>query len=269
MRAVRRSHWGLASHASTSMRVKLTLASQRPGGQLPLNYQFALASLIYATLGEADRVFAERLHDEGFGVEQRKFKLFTFSRLQAQRSRVVKDRLLLEDPHISVQISSPVADFIEHFVTGLFRCETFQLAGVVFKLESAETLPPPAFTTRMSFRALSAITETTKEEGQKHARYLGLNDDWSRIININLRRKFQALHGRAPADSNLQWSWDRDYLAEAERRGRRLSQLTDIHGIKVRGWLAPFTVEGSTELIELGYETGFGSRNSMGFGMAG
>jgi CRISPR-associated endoribonuclease Cas6 len=36
----------------------------------------------------------------------------------------------------------------------------------------------------------------------------------------------------------------------------------------VRGWLAPFTVEGSKALIELGYETGFGSRNSMGFGMA-
>lgn len=44
--------------------------------------------------------------------------------------------------------------------------------------------------------------------------------------------------------------------------------LTDIRGIKVRGWLAPFTVEGSPELIELGYEAGFGSRNSMGFGMA-
>jgi CRISPR-associated endoribonuclease Cas6 len=28
------------------------------------------------------------------------------------------------------------------------------------------------------------------------------------------------------------------------------------------------TVEGSTELIEIGYEAGFGARNSMGFGMA-
>jgi CRISPR-associated endoribonuclease Cas6 len=44
--------------------------------------------------------------------------------------------------------------------------------------------------------------------------------------------------------------------------------LADIHGTKIRGWLAPFTVEGSNELIRLGYETGFGARNSMGFGMA-
>jgi CRISPR-associated endoribonuclease Cas6 len=47
-----------------------------------------------------------------------------------------------------------------------------------------------------------------------------------------------------------------------------LSVLREIRGINIRGWLAPFTVEGSKELIELGYEAGFGSRNSMGFGMA-
>jgi CRISPR-associated endoribonuclease Cas6 len=38
-------------------------------------------------------------------------------------------------------------------------------------------------------------------------------------------------------------------------------------GIKVRGWLAPFAVEASKELIEIGYETGFGRSNAMGFGM--
>jgi CRISPR-associated endoribonuclease Cas6 len=36
----------------------------------------------------------------------------------------------------------------------------------------------------------------------------------------------------------------------------------------VRGWLVPFRVEGSKELIELGYEAGFGKNNAMGFGMA-
>jgi CRISPR-associated endoribonuclease Cas6 len=66
----------------------------------------------------------------------------------------------------------------------------------------------------------------------------------------------------------LLWAWDRAYLDEAARRGRRASVLTDIRGIKVRGWLAPFTIEGSPELIEIGYEAGFGARNSMGFGMA-
>jgi CRISPR-associated endoribonuclease Cas6 len=118
----------------------------------------------------------------------------------------------------------------------------------------------------MRFRALSPVTESVGE-GQKHPRFLSPEDDWSEVVRRNLLRKYRALYGDEPADARLRFTWDAAYLADAARRGRRTSVLTDIHGIKVRGWLAPFEVEGSARLIETGYEAGFGSRNSMGFGM--
>lgn len=250
------------------MRVKLTLTALERATPLPLNYQHAVASLIYATLGHASSEFAARLHDEGFSADGRAFKLFTFSRLNTRRARVAGSQLILEDPTVSLQISSPVADFVEHFVNGLFQCETFHIAGAHFHLQQAETLPPPVFTDRMSLRALSPVTESTGEGQQKHPRFLSPEDDWSEVIRRNLLRKHQALHGHEPADTRLRFTWDTAYLADALRRGRRPSVLTDIRGIKVRGWLAPFTAEGSAELIEVGYEAGYGSRNSMGFGMA-
>jgi CRISPR-associated endoribonuclease Cas6 len=249
------------------MRVKLTLSAQNRATTLPLNYQHAVASLVYATLDQASAEFAARLHGEGFNADGRTFKLFTFSRINTRRARVVGDQLLLEDPTVSLQVSSPVSDFVEHFVSGLFQSETFQIAGAHFRLQQAETLPAPDFTGRMSFRALSPVTESIGE-GHKHPRFLSPEDDWSEIVRHNLLRKYQALHGHEPDDTRLRFNWDTAYLADAARRGRRPSVLTDIHGIKVRGWLAPFTVEGSAELIEIGYEAGFGSRNSMGFGMA-
>lgn len=250
------------------MRVKLTLSALKRATLLPLNYNHAIASLIYRTLSNSSTDFAASLHDEGFGAAGRKFKLFTFSRLFAHRSFVKAGQLLLSDPTVSLQISSPVAEFIEHFVTGLFQSESFEIAGARFSLTQAETLAPPDFAARMNFRALSPITESLRDE-RGGTRFLSLEDDWSEIISRNLLRKYQALHGHAPADARLLWTWNQDYIAEAARRSRRLSVLTDIRGIKVRGWLAPFTIEGSTELIELGYEAGYGSRNSMGFGMAG
>lgn len=249
------------------MRVKLTLQASKQATLLPLNYNHAVASLIYDTVGHASTDFATRLHDEGFSADGRRFKLFTFSRLIARRSRVKEDRLLLEDPLITLQISSPVADFIEHFVAGLFQTESFNIAGARFTLQQAETLPTPAFTERMSFRALSPVTESVRDE-RGGVRFLSPADDWSEIMQRNLLRKHQALHGHAPTDDRLRWTWDQAYLDEAARRGRRASALVDIRGIKIRGWLAPFTVEGSPELIEIGYEAGFGARNSMGFGMA-
>jgi CRISPR-associated endoribonuclease Cas6 len=120
----------------------------------------------------------------------------------------------------------------------------------------------------MNFRALSPITESIRDE-QNRVRYLGLEDDWSEIIQHNLIRKYIALYGREPGDSRLRWKWDEVYITEQAKRNRRPSVLIEVsEGIKVRGWLVPFMVEGSKELMEVGYEAGFGKSNAMGFGMA-
>jgi CRISPR-associated endoribonuclease Cas6 len=250
------------------MRVKLTFMASKRNAMLPLSYNHAVAGLIYRTIDKASEEFAARLHDEGYEADRRRFKLFTFSRLFARRSRVIGDRLMLESPEVTLQVSSAVGDFIGHFVSGLFQSEGLDIAGSEFTLAEAETIAPPEFSERMSFRALSPITESVRDE-QNRVRYLNLEDDWSEVIRRNLVRKYQALYGREPSDGRLHWEWDEAYIAEAAKRNRRPSVLIEVsEGIKVRGWLVPFTIEGSKELLELGYEAGYGKSNAMGFGMA-
>lgn len=237
------------------------------GTRLPLDYQYAVASLLYATLGSASAEFASKLHDTGYQADGRSFKLFTFSRIRTTNARVVEESLLLDSPEIELQISSPVAEFIKHLVSGLSKHDTFRIAIGSFRLAHAELVLAPQFKERMAFRALSPLTETVRA-GQQHPSFLSLTDDWSEIMQRNLLRKHEVLFGCQPDDTKLVFTWDKDYIASAEKRGKRLSVLRDIRGTKIRGWLAPFTVEGSRALIELGYEAGFGARNSMGFGMA-
>lgn len=248
------------------MRVLLTLHSNRTRASLPLNYNHAVSALIYNTLAESSEDYATRLHDVGFVSDKRTFKLFTFSRLNFKRSRISRDRIILEDPQVSLHISSPVEDFIKHLVEGLFKRELFHINGAEFSLQQAETLPQPVFNETNKFRALSPITEAVREANNE-VRFLSVEEDWSEIIKRNLTRKYQALTGGTPENANLKWTWDKDYLDYMKQRGRRASALIDINNIKIRGWLAPFTIEGSRDLIELGYECGFGARNSMGFGM--
>ena len=249
------------------MRIKLILTATQPNSFLPINSNHAIASLIYHTIGSSSHEFAKFLHEEGFAGDNRNFKMFTFSRPRPEHAQLVRDQYRLIKPTVELQISSPITEFVEHFVTGLFQAETFQLTGTQFTLQSAETLPMPEITQQMQFRCLSPITESVRDE-QGRIRYLDINEDWSEIIGRNLLRKYQILHGQAPEDQRFKFEWDQAYLSDIAARGKRASALLDIRGVKIRGWLAPFTVEGSKELIELGYETGFGSRNSMGFGMA-
>lgn len=248
------------------MRVQLTLNAIAPNAHLPLNTNYALAALIYRVLGSASEAFATRLHNEGYSDEGRKFKLFTYSRLDFRRSHRSGETIVLDDPGVRLLVSSPVSEFIEYFVSGLFASETFQIARTQFVLTAAETIAPPDFATINRFQALSPITESVRDE-QGRVRFLHTDEDWSAVMQRNLLRKYRALYGTDPTDNTLRWEWDQAYLQRIATQGRRASALIDINSIKIRGWLAPFRVEGSQELIELGYEAGFGSRNSMGFGM--
>ncbi|MGZ5483881.1 MAG: CRISPR-associated endoribonuclease Cas6 [Pyrinomonadaceae bacterium] len=239
----------------------------RPGTALPLNYHHAVAQAIYRKLGSASIEFATNLHDVGYRTNGHVFKLFTFSRLQTTKAHRQDDKLLLEHPEIFLQVSSPVAAFIEHLIGGISMGRIWNIAGSKFQFIRAELVPPPIFHETMRFHALSPITEWIRGE-REHPTFLSLTDEWSEIMRANLVRKYKALYDCEPENQKLIWSWDDDYIDRAEQRGKRLSVLREIHGINIRGWLAPFTIEGSKELIELGYEAGFGARNSMGFGMA-
>ena len=86
----------------------------------------------------------------------------------------------------------------------------------------------------------------------------------SELIRQNLIRKHEAIHGRAPHDDVLTFTFDKDYI---DRRQGRVTRLIDYKGIKIRGVLCPFRISGSVALIQTGYECGFGDKNSAGFGM--
>ena len=60
--------------------------------------------------------------------------------------------------------------------------------------------------------------------------------------------------------------FDENYI---KKRQGRVTRLIDYKGIKVPGVLCPLRVSGSRELMQIGYECGFGDKNSAGFGMVG
>jgi CRISPR-associated endoribonuclease Cas6 len=171
------------------MRVLLTLLADCGRASLPLNYNHAVASLIYDILSRASVDFASHLHDTGFESGGRRFKLFTFSRLFPARSHVRNGRLILDDPRVDLLVRSPVSEFVETFVAGLFQSETFQIDRTNFRLSQAETIQPPDFCECMGFRAVSPITETVREPGEKQPRFLSTSDNdqlWSEIVGRNL-----------------------------------------------------------------------------------
>lgn len=252
------------------MRIKLKLTHVDENGfNVPINYNHYLTSLIYKTIGDSSDDYASFLHDEGYSNREvdKKFKLFTFSQLRFSNMEVEDEMIKSESPGVNWYISSPVTQFIEHLATGLLDSGKVRIGQETFYVEQISSLEPPNFSEEMDFLCMSPIVSSTmvRKSGDLKTYYYRYDDgELSSALRSNLENKYKLIHGEKSTEKSFKIKFDEDYI---ERRKGKVSKLVDFKGIKIKGIFAPFTVKGDPELIKLGYQSGFGEKGSMGFGM--
>lgn len=222
--------------------------------------------MVYTILERSDSTFSSFLHNRGYEFEGRHFKLFTFSQILFEKKRVEKDRIINLGERVEWLISSPKDEFVQHFVDGLFERPKAMLAENTIVPERVETVARPEFTGCDRFTCLSPITISTKVERNDslHLRYLSIDEvAFAEKIKDNLTRKYRLLYGKPPDDGDFTMEFGRDYI----KANKKVSRLIKFKGIDIRGYMLPFVLKGVPELIKIGYECGFGDKNSLGFGM--
>jgi CRISPR-associated endoribonuclease Cas6 len=283
------------------MRIKLTLFPANGKVILPVSYNYFLTSLIYKIIHNSSEDYSRFLHDEGYrlGESKKGFKLFTYSRLTSKKFKIGGGKIIFLNNHVEWQISSPLDNFIQHLVTGVFaegqeleighinnrssRSNSLNgLSGLNrFLIERIETLPRPEFKENMRFICLSPITVSkvscpTLEKGGeggfirssdslRPCHYLRpWEEGFSEAIRNNLIKKFKLVYGKDINDPDFKIKIDTDYM---NRKSGKITKNINFKGTNIIGFMSPFEVAGSPELIEIGYEAGFGEKGSMGFGM--
>jgi len=248
---------------------------------LPLDHH-PFQALIYHSLAESAPDYADALHQQGYGGDYstKRFRLFVFSRCYLpdqqvrERARVRDGHLVFPPGPVEWQVGSPVPDFIQAFIAGLAMKQivTIRDSYAAQDLEVAEiaVIEPPDFTERVFFHTISPITVPIPDpnpDGSPGKHYVRAGDErFGPLVRINLIEKFRALAGADPVDSRLHFEFDQDYIS---KRGGvdRISKLVQFKDTRIKAFQAPFVVTGSPELIQLGWECGFGNANSQGFGM--
>ncbi len=266
------------------MRIKLLLRVEGRFTRIPINYQYPLSAAIYNILAASSSDYSDFLHNRGYlGADGKLRKLFTFSRLNIRpRAGLESGNLVLQRRHtIELVVASPMLkDFIQHFVVGLFQNQRFEIANMktrgMLHVESVEACAEPEFTPEMKFKALSPIVLTAAVEmgGELKKHYYRPHEPGlSKAVRQSLIRKYETTTGHPPADTSLKFEVDKDYVA---RRGGPEKVMTLVRlkegrpdQTNVKGFLAPFIMSGSTELIKTAWEAGVGDKCTMGFGCIG
>jgi CRISPR-associated endoribonuclease Cas6 len=257
------------------MRIKLKLNVQEDDNLLPLNYQYPLSAWIYKIINKADQDYARWLHEEGHKIENKKFKLFTFSQMFLEKYRISGDRLLIESDSSELYISFYAEKTLENFIIGLFQDQQLQIrdrkSRAAFSVELVESLPEPSFSDYMTFRCLSplCLSKTVKKHGKKSPFYLPPDhEDFDSCFMNNLVFKYFSVHPKDQAMKKVISSTHYDgitYLGKPKSRLITVKADTKEE-TRVRGYLFDFKLHAPAELIRLGYEAGFGEKNSIGFG---
>lgn len=257
------------------MRIRLKLDVQKDDNLLPLNYQYPLSAWIYKIINKADQVYARWLHEEGHKIENKQFKLFTFSQIFLEKYRINEDRLLIESDSAELYISFYAEKTLENFIIGLFQDQQLQIrdrkSQAAFTVKTVESLPEPQFSDQMTFRCLSplCLSKTVRKNGKKSPFYLPPDhEDFNACFINNLVFKYFSVHPEDRAMKKIISSTHYDGVSHLRKPKSRL--ITVKAGTKeetrVRGYLFDFKLHAPAELIRLGYEAGFGEKNSLGFG---
>jgi CRISPR-associated endoribonuclease Cas6 len=254
------------------MRFKLILKTDSAafGNLLPLNYQYELSAFIYRTIAQADSVYSLWLHENGFRLNGRPFKLFTFSNLIMSQYVIMREqgRLRIDSDRIKWFVSFLPEASTEKFITGLFSEQVFQIGDrkskVQFRIEQVEALPSPVFEEEMTFRTLSPACIALNKEESRYSEYLSPeHPEAAAIVRDNLLNKYHTFYNK-PLDE----SFDFIFRVTNQPKPKLITIKTGTpEASNIKGYLFEFKMQAPKELMRIAYECGIGKKGSTGFGM--
>ncbi|WP_202320396.1 CRISPR-associated endoribonuclease Cas6 [Archaeoglobus neptunius] len=234
------------------MRVDVEL-SVVPGTVIPMDHQYLLASWIYRTFERVDGEWSSRLHGSG------RYKLYTFSQLMipGRRFRVRGDRMEVLGDMAHLQFSTAREDVFVNFVRGVLEAGEVVVGRARLPvLQVYVVREPERIGRRERFYTLSPVIVSYTAGGREV--WLTPEDEgFVELVSRNLENKYRALYGRDPDGCVERITPLREPKRKLKRVGNAMHRCVEMY----------FEVEGDEELIRLGYQVGFGRRNSMGFGM--
>lgn len=261
----------------TKMRFKLTFEKIHSGQDavIPINYQYELSSWIYKVIHKGNPEFANWLHDKGYCDGKKTFKFFTFSTITAYPYQIKGDRFIIKDSKAQLIISFYLEETAEPFIIGLFKEQVFGLGDkksqADFRITGVERIADPELQTTMRFRLVTPLVLGVKESDQaRHVSYIEPNHaDYKRQFFFNLVSKHKTLllnNAKVlPLNEEELNNCDLKLLNTPHSKLIKIKANTPQE-TQVRGYVFDFEITAPLALIEIGFGSGFGEKNSAGFG---
>lgn len=243
------------------MRFTLTLSSNEQFIFLPIHHNALIQAAIYSNLSPQ---LAEQLHEHGYTLDGRKFKLFAFSRIIGNFRILRKENKIRFTSPVQLVISSPVPEFI-HDISQLLLKRGFRLGNQVLKIDSLIVDYPLVTSDEIIVQTLSpVVTYSTmiRSDGRKYTTYFEpFETDFKQQLAQNIKRKAKLLHGEKVESMEFEISPIGKYkrhVIKFVKEGRETI---------IKGYSGRFVIKGDPILLQTAIDVGIGAKNSSGHGL--
>ncbi|MBC7217827.1 MAG: CRISPR-associated endoribonuclease Cas6 [Candidatus Caldatribacterium sp.] len=226
---------------------------------LPLEHNHLLQAAIYYQIEQpALRNF---LHEQGFILGKRRFKLFVFSRLMGKFKIDGEKQEIIFTLPCRLVICSPLPVVMEEMAKGLLRQGQICLGRNRLMVESVQVRSTTVTQGCITVRMLSPLTVYSTFDGAGKSftyYYSPFEPRFSELVRENLAKKYQIVFGCPARITNFG-------LTPIDVRERDF-KVVRYKGTIVKGWMGKYRLTGDPKFLEIALSAGLGSKNSQGFG---
>ena len=236
------------------MRFLIKLRNEKGEFGIPYNHLHYLQGLVYKRIQRINPELSIALH------RPKVPKLFTFSLFMTEKRKILRGKpYFLSQSGGFFYFSTPITEIAEAFIGGLLQEPEVQLWGERFYVESVKSLQEPRKLSGKTFSTLSPIAVTTLKPQFGKLKHYDLSPsekEFYENLKENLGEKYLLIHGEKPPE---------DFeIKVLNAKSKRFEVKPGIYQI---AWHLVFRAYGDEDLLKVGYQAGFGEKNSLGFGM--
>ncbi|QKL32968.1 CRISPR-associated endoribonuclease Cas6 [Streptococcus mitis] len=223
---------------------------------LPVNYNYLLQSMIYNLLDNKEKL-SRKIHETGYQIEDKHFKLFTFSLLRGQY-KIHGKRIEFLDK-VRFEIRTVDKNILLTIVESLLNLETLRIGQNLVKILNVKIGEKKLTGTSYKIRMISPlVVRSTDADTKKTLYYNPFDTEFKSRIMENFERKYQAYYHKVPTGR---------FDIEPINYSLKNKFVTKYKDFLITGWRGEFEIRGDAEVLDFLYQVGLGEKNSMGFGM--
>ena len=247
------------------MRISITFLAEGNQLILPIHYNHIIQSFIYRSL---DDMTARFFHEKGYKFNNRRFTLFTFSRILCKNTKIIpKKKEFMFKGEIGLKLASVDSNLLESLATYLVRQGHFRLNNNICRLKSIEVeLPPATPDDTYTVRTISPITTYSTlyaSDGRKKTYfYTPFEREFQDKLFDNLKRKAMAYLGDGAKLPDINNSYIKPLKVSKKNEA-----IINFKGFWIKAWSGIYEIRLPHMYFDMAYNAGIGSKNSQGFGM--